>query len=104
LTDEFNNLELTTEDYIYSYRVTQKGKVLSNKRKTKEVSLVPVSHNKKKNYILEDGTLVPALVDLSIQMPDGKVTKAEPISYLSLILSPALDTVLVSQQAFNKYL
>lgn len=76
LTDEFNNLELTTEDYIYSYRVTQKGKVLSNKRKTKEVSLVPVSHNKKKNYILEDGTLVPALVDLGIQMPDGKVTKA----------------------------
>lgn len=66
LTDEFNNLELTTEDYIYSYRVTQKGKVLSNKRKTKEVSLVPVSHNKKKNYILEDGTLVPALVDLGI--------------------------------------
>ena len=76
LTDEFNNLELTTEDYIYSYRVTQKGKVLSNKRKTKEVSLVPISHNKKKNYILEDGTLVPALVDLGIQMPDGKVTKA----------------------------
>ena len=76
LTDEFNNLELTTEDYIYSYRITQKGKVLSNKRKTKEVSLVPISHNKKKNYILEDGTLVPALVDLGIQMPDGKVTKA----------------------------
>ena len=35
---------------------------------------------------------------------DGKVTKAETISYLSLILSLALDTVLVSQQAFNKYL
>ncbi|MDY5982630.1 MAG: SAM-dependent methyltransferase [Anaeroplasma sp.] len=76
LNDEFNNLELTTEEYIYSYRVTQKGKVLSNKRKAKEVSLVPISHNKKKNYILEDGTLVPALVDLDIQMPDGKVTKA----------------------------
>ena len=76
LNNEFNNLELTTEDYIYSYRITQKGKVLSNKRKTKEVSLVPISHNKKKNYILEDGTLVPALVDLGIQMPDGKVTKA----------------------------
>ena len=76
LNNEFNNLELTTEDYIYSYRITQKGKVLSNKRKTKEVSLVPISHNKKKNYIIEDGTIVPALVDLGIQMPDGKVTKA----------------------------
>lgn len=65
-----------TKDYIYSYRITSKGKVLSNKRKAQEVSLVPLSHNKKKNYLIEDGTKVPALVDLGIQMPDGKVTKA----------------------------
>lgn len=76
LTEEFNNAELTTEEYIYSYRITSKGKVLSNKRKTNEVSLVPLSHNKKKNYLLEDGIKVPALVDLGIQMPDGKVTKS----------------------------
>jgi SAM-dependent methyltransferase len=76
LTEEFNNAELYTKDYIYSYRITSKGKVLSNKRKSKEVSLVPLSHNKKKNYILEDGLLDPALVDLGIQTPDGKVTKA----------------------------
>ena len=76
LKEEFNNLELVTKDYIYSYRITSKGKVLSNKRKAQEVSLVPLSHNKKKNYLIEDGTKVPALVDLGIQMPDGKVTKA----------------------------
>ncbi len=76
LTEEFNNAELYTKDYIYIYRITSKGKVLSNKRKSKEVSLVPLSHNKKKNYILEDGLLVPALVDLGIQTQDGKVTKA----------------------------
>ena len=76
LTEEFNNAELYTKDYIYSYRITSKGNVLSNKRKSKEVSLVPLSHNKKKNYILEDGLLVPALVDLGIQTPNGKVTKA----------------------------
>ena len=76
LEEEFNNLELVTKDYIYNYRITSKGKVLSNKRKAQEVSLVPLSHNKKKNYLIEDGTKVPALVDLGIQMPDGKVTKA----------------------------
>lgn len=76
LEEEFNNLELVTKDYIYSYRITSKGKVLSNKRKAQEVSIVPLSHNKKKNYLIEDGTKVPALVDLGIQMPDGKVTKA----------------------------
>ena len=76
LEEEFNNLELVTKDYIYSYRITSKGKVLSNKRKAQEVSIVPLSHNKKKNYLIEDGTKVPALVDLGIQMPDGRVTKA----------------------------
>lgn len=76
LSDEFNNAELITNEYIYSYRITSKGKVLSNKRRNKEISLVPISHNKKKNYLLEDGVLVPALVDLGIQMPDGKVTKS----------------------------
>ena len=76
LENEFNNAEITTEEYIYSYRITSKGKVLSNRRKTKEVSIVPISHNKKKNYLIEDGNRVPALVDLGIQMPDGKVTKA----------------------------
>ena len=53
LTEEFNNLELSTKDCIYSYRITSKGKVLSNKRKTENVSLVPLSHNKKKNYLNE---------------------------------------------------
>ena len=76
LSEEFNNAELFTKDYIYSYRITSKGKVLSNKRKSQDVSLVPLSHNKKKNYLIEDGTVVPALIDLGIQMPDGHVTKA----------------------------
>lgn len=76
LENEFNNAELITSEYIYSYRITSKGKVLSNRRKAQMESIVPLSHNKKKNYLIEEGTPVPALVDLGVMMSDGRVTKA----------------------------
>ena len=76
LENDFNNLELVTDEFAYSYRITSKGKVLSNKHKNKETVFVETSFNRKKKYILEEGTVVPALVDLGIMMPDGRVVKA----------------------------
>ena len=76
LENDFNNLELVTDEFTYSYRITSKGKVLSNKHKNKETVFVETSFNRKKKYILEEGTIVPALVDLGIMMPDGRVVKA----------------------------
>ncbi len=76
LDEYFNNLELTTDEYTYSYRITSKGKVLSNKHKNKEMVFVETSFNRKKKYIIEEGTVVPALVDLGIMTNDGKVVKA----------------------------
>ncbi len=76
LYEYFNNLELTTDEFTYSYRITSKGKVLSNKHKNKEMVFVETSFNRKKKYIIEEGTVVPALVDLGIMTNDGKVVKA----------------------------
>lgn len=75
LENDFNICELKNKEYIYSYRITSKGKVLSNRRKNSEVTIVE-THNKKKNYLLEEGMIVPPLVDLGVMMPDGKVVKA----------------------------
>ena len=36
LNDEFNNLELTTEEYIYSYRVTQRVRFYRIKEKQRK--------------------------------------------------------------------
>ncbi len=74
----FNNMELQTSDYTYGYRITSKGKVLSNKHLNKEkVSLVDVNNNRKKKYLIEEGTIVEPLIDLGVMMKDGKVTKAQ---------------------------
>ena len=75
LETEFNNLEITTSDYIYSYRITSKGKVLNNRRKNNEILKVE-DHNKKKQYLIEEGMIVPPLIDLGVMLDDGRIVKA----------------------------
>ena len=75
LENEFNNLELTTKDFIYSYRITSKGKLLNNKRKNNEIVSIS-DHNKKKQYILEEGMIIPPLIDLGVMLDDGRIVKA----------------------------
>ena len=80
LDNEFNNLELFTSDYIYGYRISSKGKLLTNKRKN-ETSFVSVDHNRKKNYIIPEDTIVEPLIDLGVLTKDGKIVKASYDKY-----------------------
>ena len=36
----FNNAEVETKEYIYGYRITNKGKLLTNKRKNNQEFVV----------------------------------------------------------------
>ena len=75
LETKFTNLTINTNDYQYSYRITSKGKVLSNRKKVDNNNFVVLSQDRKKKYIIEEGTPVPALVDLGIMQNNGKVNK-----------------------------
>lgn len=78
--NEFKNMELYTTDYIYSYRITSKNKILSNKRKNTE-TLVSLDHNKTKSYLLPEGVAIPPLVDLGVMTIDGKIVKSKYDKY-----------------------
>lgn len=80
LENEFNNLELFTSEYVYGYRISSKGKLLTNKRKN-DKEFISVEHNRKKNYIIPENTIVEPLVDLGVLTPDGRVVKASYDKY-----------------------
>ena len=77
LENNFNNLELTDEVFTYGYRITSKGKILTNKRKNDNKFIEITQNNKEKNYLIEEGMIVPPLVDLGVMTADGRVVKAK---------------------------
>lgn len=58
---------------------SKKGAVSILRKKTNNETLpkLPLSHNRTKNYILNEGTPVPFLVELGVMTKDGAVTKAK---------------------------
>ena len=72
--DSFFQLNIITNEYNYKFKYTKKNHLLSNKIKNKEIkTLLNVSHNKQKKYILNDGNIIPPLVDLGVMTQDGKI-------------------------------
>lgn len=57
--------------------MSKKGKATIHSRKTDApVQAQAPEHNRKKQYLLEEGKAVPFLVDLGVQTQDGKIVKA----------------------------
>lgn len=76
----FKQAELVTQISYIQILISKKGKVSikekKNKLEKKECQL-NLSHNKKKQYILEEGIPVPFLIDLGVMNREGKVIKAK---------------------------
>ncbi|MDE7105793.1 MAG: SAM-dependent methyltransferase [Anaeroplasmataceae bacterium] len=76
LEEQFRSLELYTKNYLYSYKYSSKDKLLTN-RKAQTNDFVVLEHNKKKKYLLEEGLIIPPLIDLGIMTETGKIVKAK---------------------------
>lgn len=80
LLEDFKQIELDTEAEHITVLVSKKGKVTINKKVQKngqKVSAQVMSHNKTKQYVLEEGICVPFLVDLGVQTQEGRIVKAK---------------------------
>ena len=61
----------------YSIMITKKGKVFYKAKNTgNQPAVAPMEHNRQKQYILKEGTVIEPLVDMGIFTKEGKVVKA----------------------------
>ena len=71
-------MQMETRTYNYTVLVSKKGKVTIKRRMQQgNWKQVDLTHNRKKHYILEEGTMVPFLRDLGVMTADGKIVHAK---------------------------
>ncbi len=77
--NRFRQAQLHLQGEDVQILVSKKGAVSVLRKKAKHDSLpkLPLSHNRAKNYILNEGTPVPFLVELGVMTKEGAVTKAK---------------------------
>lgn len=76
----FRQAEIWTDDYYYATKITSKGKVLCNKKRLNTL-IEAQSINKEKNYIIKEGMIIPALIDLGVMTSEGKIIKSHYDKY-----------------------
>ncbi|MCP3776127.1 SAM-dependent methyltransferase [Paenibacillus sp. MZ04-78.2] len=74
LAEQFRQGLLQTGEADYQVLVSKKGKLgILRKPPTKQAVSEAPAHNRKKNYVLEEGVPVPFLIELGIMNAQGKV-------------------------------
>lgn len=74
--DTFLQVNAWDETKEYSLLISKKGAVTLRAKVSKEAPDTVTEHNRKKNYILEEGQVIPPLVDMGIFNGEGKVVKS----------------------------
>ena len=76
--ETFLQVNAWDETKEYSLLVSKKGAVTLKAKTSKEAHKndTATEHNRKKNYILEEGRVIPPLVDMGIFTKEGKVVKS----------------------------
>ncbi|MHA6259899.1 class I SAM-dependent methyltransferase [Sporosarcina sp. CAU 1771] len=71
----FRQIHLEFTDEKVHAQLSKKFKVMWKSEGTASSKVPDLSHNRKKNYLLDENQLYPFLVRLGVQTPDGKVRK-----------------------------
>ena len=75
LLQQFRQVQADFQEEKAHIQLSKKFKVLWKSEKVQTIKQVSLSHNRKKNYLLDEDTAYPFLVRLGVQTPDGKVKK-----------------------------
>lgn len=74
--DGYRQLNAFAADEEWDVKISKKGKISVNRRKTEGKSIPVSGNNRKKKYILEEGMDIPVFTHLGIFTKDGKVVNS----------------------------
>ena len=77
----YKQVSAWSSDNIFDIKISKKGKILFNKKKSDNTKLVKKDHNKEKNYILKEGMIIEPLIDLGIFTKEGKIVNSKYDKY-----------------------
>ena len=78
----FKKLSINTTDYTYEMIIVDEDKIICKKNRKSVSKEVTVNvHNRKKNYLLEEGTVIPPLVDMGVFTEEGKTINSKYDKY-----------------------
>ena len=81
LSTNFKQMQVETKNLVGTVLISKKGKVTIKTRAEQAKKMVVLEHNRKKEYILEEGILVPFLLELGIMTKEGKIVKTKYDKY-----------------------
>lgn len=81
INKKYKQITAITSKYTYDIKISKKGKILFKKNKNNNKITINKDHNKKKNYILQEGMIIEPLIDIGIFTKEGKIINSKYDKY-----------------------
>ena len=76
LEDDFLQYNGWDDQFEYIIQISKKGKPAMTRKAISQAPARATSHNREKNYLLQEGVVIPPLIDMGIFTKEGKVVKS----------------------------
>ena len=76
MEDDFQQYNAWDDQFEYIIQISKKGKPSMTRKAVRQAPAKVGSHNREKNYLLQEGVVIPPLVDMGIFTKEGKVVKS----------------------------
>lgn len=78
---DFRQAQIRMQDEMVTVLVSKKGKATVKSKKAVCIETQNLEHNRKKQYIIEEGTAVPFMIDLGVMTESGKIIRTRYDKY-----------------------
>ena len=78
---DFRQAQIRMQDEMVTVLVSKKGKATIKSKKAACMETQNLEHNRKKQYIIEEGTAVPFMIDLGVMTESGKIIRTRYDKY-----------------------